>query len=136
MSIIIYAAIALICFGLGWLAGGRTLSNIEDLTDNLEQAARYVENIETPDIDEMNLILNNNRNTNASLNIQILHHIENDDIDAAKEILINGLTEDYGEIKEDELHDIYSEESKSVTKEIEEHAKHYPSFQIIIKSSQ
>lgn len=136
MNFLICTVIAIIFFGIGWVVGVKNLSNIEKLTDNLEKAADYVENLETPDVDEMNIILNINRDTNAAFNIKILQNIEDGDLDKAKEILVNHLESDYDDIKEDALHDISSEESKDIIKQIETLAEKYPVFQTIVDSSQ
>jgi len=136
MSFLIYIAIAVVFFGIGWFVGVRNLSNIEELTDNLGKAAKYVENLESPDVDEMNRFLNINRDTDASFHIRILQHIEDSNLDSAKEISMNLLTSYYDDINEDALHEMSSDESKEIVKKIEKLAQTYPVFRKIMDSSE
>lgn len=134
MAIIIYITIAVIFFGLGWLLGIKNLSNIKTLTDNLEQATQYVEKLEAPNIEEINSMLNNNRNTTASFYITILHYIEDGHLEQARELLANGIEAHYDDIREDELHDMNSEGSREIIEKIETLAKTYPIFKKIFDS--
>jgi len=106
------------------------------MTDDLEQAAEYVEGLETPDFDEINFILNNNRDATASIKIKVLQSIEDGNLAGVKNILIDSLGSDYSDIKEDALHDMSSDESRDVINQIEQLADQYPVFQKIIDSSQ
>lgn len=91
--------------------------------------------METPNIDMMNITLNQNRDANAIMDINILLDLEKRNIDDAKEKLINGLAEDYLDIKEDDAHEMRSMESKNVIECIETLSKDYSSFQKVIQQS-
>lgn len=136
MNFLICTAIAIIFFSIGWVVGVKNLSHIENLTDTLEEAADYIEDIETTSIDEGNIIINDNRNTNAYFNINILQNIEEGHLEKTKENLVNSLVLSYDDIKEDAFHDISSEESKNIIIQIETLAEKYPVFQKIVDSSQ
>lgn len=135
MNIFLILSLCIICLGIGWLIGVKNINKLEGLVDNLEQATDYIEKMETPDIDMMNMTLNQNRDAKATLDISTLHDLETGNVDAAKERLINGLTNNYLDIKEDEAHEIRSLESKNVITRIEELAREHESFKNIITQS-
>lgn len=135
MNIFILIAVGAACFVAGWLASMRTMGPIGDFVNNAEQAIEFVENMDTSNIDMMNLTLNQNRDAQASLDIQTLSDLEKGDIESAKERLINSLAEDYLDIKEDDAHEMRSLESKNVVKRIEELSDNQESFQKIIQES-
>ncbi len=135
MNILLMIIIAVVCFGAGWFTGIKNIDQLEGLLDNTEKAIDYIENIESPDTNMMNSILNQNRDTNVLLNIQTLLDLEQDNIENAKKRLITGLASDYLDIKEDEAHELRSLESKNIIEKIETLAKDHESFGQVIQES-
>ncbi len=135
MNILLMIIIAVVCFGAGWFTGIKNIDQLEGLLDNTEKAIDYIENIESPDTNMMNSILNQNRDTNVLLNIQTLLDLEQDNIENAKKRLITGLAIDYLDIKEDEAHELRSLESKNIIEKIETLAKDHESFGQVIQES-
>lgn len=135
MNILLMIIIAVICFGAGWFTGVKNIDQLEGFLDNTEKAIDYIENMEAPDTDMMNSILNQNRDTNALLNLQTLLDLEQGNVENAKERLINGLASDYLDIKEDDAHEIRSLEGKKVIDRIEGLSKDHESFRKVIEES-
>ena len=142
MNILITITIGLVCFGIGALVGANGIdrlenisSDMEETVDKMEQAVDFIENVNTVNIDETNFTLNQNRDAQASLNIQTLHYLEKGDIESAKEILIHDLASTYIDIKDDAAHDMKSPESENVINRIETLSKEHSSFKQIIDES-
>ncbi len=135
MNFLVVVVVAIVCFGAGWFFGIGNLKNIEQMAEGVEQAAEFMENMETPDIDMMNITLNQNRDAKASLDIRTLLDLEKGDMDSAKERLINTLASDYLDIKEDDAHEMRSLESADVIKKIDSLSKEHQSFKKVIKES-
>jgi hypothetical protein len=130
MNYFTIGCIAILCLGIGFLVGARSINKIETMMEGVEEGTKYLESL---DFDALNSSIElNHRYTNTSFHIDLLIHLEEDGADDAREYLVNWLQEEYMELQDDLAHESLSDNMKVQMDRIKRLSEQHDGFKKVV----
>lgn len=135
MSNIAIGCLCLLCVGIGFLIGTRSLNEIENTLENVEKGLDYIESaasVSDSNLDNFNTLIKANQYITSLSHIDMLDALENNDPATAKELLVNSLGTALGDAEDEIVHEQATEEDVHLISEINKRSKKYDSFKKIV----